>query len=233
MTWELLGNTFETWDFIAAGFGILAAVVMGYWIERSSKTQPSVTRLMSQYRREWMLAFLDREPRIFDAQILTSLRQSTAFFASSSLIAIGGLLALMGGPDRLVELTQTLTQSETATALKVQLKLSFVVLFLVHAFLKFVWANRLFGYCAVIMASVPNDPSDPISGPRANMAGEINVRAALNFNRGLRSVYFALASLTWVAGHFVLIAALCITLWVLWSREFSSHASAVLKTGGK
>jgi uncharacterized membrane protein len=63
------------------------------------------------------------------------------------------------------------------------------------------------------------------------MAGEINIRAALSFNRGLRAMYFALASLAWLAGAPVLLAAFLITLWMLWSREFSSQASALLKAG--
>jgi uncharacterized membrane protein len=63
------------------------------------------------------------------------------------------------------------------------------------------------------------------------MAGEINIRAALSFNRGLRAMYFALASLAWLAGAPVMLAAFVITLYMLWNREFSSQASALLKTG--
>ena len=178
-----------------------------------------------------MLNFVDRDPRIFDSQTLASLRQSTAFFGSTALISIGGLLAIMGTPDRLLEFTHAVTQSQEATALKLQFKLAFAALFLVHAFLKFVWSSRLFGYCAVLMAAVPNDPDHPQAIPRAIMAGEINIRAALSFNRGLRAMYFALASLAWLAGAPVLLAAFVITLWMLWNREFSSQASALLKTG--
>jgi uncharacterized membrane protein len=43
------------------------------------------------------------------------------------------------------------------------------------------------------MAAVPNNPNHPQAIPRAIMAGEINIRAALSFNRGLRAMYFALA----------------------------------------
>lgn len=178
-----------------------------------------------------MLNFVDRDPRIFDSQTLASLRQSTAFFGSTALISIGGLLAIMGTPDRLLEFTHAVTQSQEATALKLQFKLAFAALFLVHAFLKFVWSSRLFGYCAVLMAAVPNDPDHPQATPRAIMAGEINIRAALSFNRGLRAMYFALASLAWLAGAPVMLAAFVITLYMLWNREFSSQASAVLKTG--
>jgi uncharacterized membrane protein len=64
------------------------------------------------------------------------------------------------------------------------------------------------------------------------MAGEINIRAALSFNRELRAIYFALASLAWLTGTPILLAAFLVTLWMLWNREFSSQASALLKTGG-
>lgn len=231
MVFDIVFAVLMPWDIYVVGFGLLTALIMGYLIENPPTRRPSVTSLMSFYRRAWMLTFVDRNPRIFDAQILASLRQSTAFFGSTSLISIGGLLAMMGSPDRLVELTHALTQSEEATSLKLQIKLAFAALFLVYAFLKFVWSSRLFGYCAVLMAAVPNDPNHPQAIPRAIMAGEINIRAALSFNRGLRAMYFALASLAWLAGAPVLLAAFLVTLWMLWSREFSSRASALLKAG--
>ena len=231
MIFDVILSQLTTLDLFVIGFGLLAAFLIGHVIENPTKSRASVTALMSYYRRTWMLNFVDRDPRIFDSQMLASLRQSTAFFGSTALIAIGGLLAIMGTPDRLLEFTHALTQSQEATALKLQFKLAFAALFLVHAFLKFVWSSRLFGYCAVLMAAVPNDPNHPQAIPRAIMAGEINIRAALSFNRGLRAMYFALASLAWLAGAPVLLAAFVITLWMLWNCEFSSQASALLKTG--
>lgn len=44
---------------------------------------------MNAYRREWMRHFVTRSPRIFDGNILTTLREGTAFFASACLIAVG------------------------------------------------------------------------------------------------------------------------------------------------
>ena len=114
---------------MVVSFGLIAALVMGHFIENPPARRPSVTALMSFYRRAWMLTFVDRDPRIFDAQTLASLRQSTAFFGSTALISIGGLLAMMGSPDRLVELTHALTQSQEATSLKLQIKLAFAALF--------------------------------------------------------------------------------------------------------
>jgi len=101
-------------------------------------------------------------------------------------------------------------------------------IFLLYAFLKFIWSSRLFGYCAVLMAAVPNDPEDPSALPRAMQAAEVNIRAAMNFNRGLRALYFALGSLAWLLGAEALIVAAVAVAWMVWSRDFASQSRRVL-----
>ena len=45
---------------------------------------------MAEHRRNWMQHMAARDVRIFDAQVLNGLRQGTAFFASTTMIATGG-----------------------------------------------------------------------------------------------------------------------------------------------
>lgn len=214
-------------DWAAAAGIVVAWIVIGWRIEHPSAKRPSVTVLMSERRRDWMQVFVARDPRIFDSQIVASLRQGTAFFASTCLLAIGGVLALVGNTEPLTGVAAGVT--DTAVPVLVwQLKLGLVALFLTSGFLKFVWANRIFGYCAVLMASVPNDPADPIAYPRAAQAGELNVRAAINFNRGLRAMYFALGALAWLIGPIGLMMATAAVIWTLWSREFASIPRSIL-----
>lgn len=219
-------------DAIAVLILIICWLGIGLLIEYRGRRRPSVTVIMADYRREWMRQMVTRQPRIFDAQILTSLRQSTSFFASTSILALGGTLALIGNTERLILVAEDLTLDGGAPAAIWQIKLMLVALFLTNSFLKFVWANRLFGYCAVIMASVPNDASDPAALPRAAQAAELNIRAAWNFNRGLRSVYFALGSLAWLIGPTALLLATAVTVWILWSREFASLSRRILTDPG-
>ncbi len=47
---------------------------------------------MHGYRDEWMEQLLGREMRMVDAQVTAALQNGAAFFASTSLIAIGGTL---------------------------------------------------------------------------------------------------------------------------------------------
>lgn len=214
-------------DIAAVVLLVAGWAAIGWWIEHPRLTRPSVTVLIADYRRAWMQEMVTRQPRIFDASILSTLRQSTSFFASTCVIAIGGVLALIGNSERLTGLAADFTQTDLPLVVW-EMKLLLVTLFLTNAFLKFVWANRLFGYCAVVMASVPNRIDDPAAYPRAAQAGELNIRAAWNFNRGLRSMYFALGALAWLLGAWALLLATAIVCWLLWSREFASLPRQIL-----
>lgn len=213
-------------DLVAVLALVVTARVLDFRIERQVG-RPSVTILMMRYRRDWMVEMITRQPRIFDATILGILRQGTAFFASTAVIAIGGVLALIGNASSLAGLAMALGGAPVPDFVW-QLKLALVAILLTDGFLKFVWSNRLFGYCAVVMAAVPNDVDDPAARPRAAQAAELNIRAAWNFNRGLRSLYFALAALAWLIGPGALALATMVTAIIIWKREFASISHAVL-----
>ena len=208
---------------------MLTWLIIGWFVEHPPKSRPSVSLLMQDYRREWMVQFVSRDPRIFDGAMIDNLRQGTAFFASTSIIAIGGGVALMGNPTVLLGLARDLTLPADVTGF--QLRVLLVIGFLANALLKFIWSNRLFGYCAIIMASAPNDPADPLALHRAAQAAEINITAARSFNRGLHSIYFALGSLAWLLGPYALIAATVITGVLLVRREFASESREIILRG--
>ncbi len=200
---------------------------MGWWIEHPSMKRPSTSFIMASYRREWMVQMIGREVRIFDAQTIGTLRQSTAFFASTCVIAIGGTLALIGNAEQIAGVAADLTDARDPEIIW-ELKLLMIVVFLTSAFLKFVWSNRLFGYCSVIMGAEPNDPDHPKGPQYARKAAELNIAAARSFNRGLRAIYFGLAAVAWLAGPLPLIAAASITAVVIWRREFASQSRRAL-----
>ncbi len=218
---------FTTLDLVALCLLVLGWGVIGYLIENDFKNMKSVTTLMADYRREWMRHMISREPRVFDAQILAMIRQGTSFFASATMIAIGGCLALLGNTERLMGIAEDLTL-EGGPSIVWELKVLVILGFLANAFFKFVWANRLFGYCAVLMGSVPNDQTDPLAETRARKAAEINITGARSFNRGLRSVYFGLAASAWLLGAGALIVATIMTCLVLFRREFASRSKEIL-----
>jgi len=229
MTWADQLTHFDPRDFASLVVLVGASLLLGFIIDNPPRNRPSVSVLMAQYRREWMVQMVARDPRIFDAQILATLRQGTSFFASATLIAMGGALALLGDLDRVIGIAGDLTPGQEPQVVW-EFKILVILVFLANAFLKFVWSNRLFGYCAVLMAAVPNAADNPVSLGRARKAGEINITAARGFNRGLRSLYFALATVAWLLGPWPLIVATGTTVIVLLRREFASQSRAVLLT---
>jgi uncharacterized membrane protein len=50
----------------------------------------------------------------------------------------------------------------------------------------------------------------------------------MNFNRGLRALYFALGALAWLLGPIPLMIAATVVIWVVWSREFASIPRDIL-----
>ena len=221
-----LETTFTFIDTVAYLLLVAAWLATGVVAEYPPGFRPSVSHLMKDYRRRWMVEFLTREPRIFDISLIDSLRQGTAFFVSGSMIAIGGGIALIGNATTLQGLARDLTiGAETA---QLRIKLIVVVALMANALLKFVWSHRLFGYCAIMMAAIPNDYTDPRARPRADQTAEIIITAAKSFNRGLNSIYFALCGLAWLIGPKTLIYAVILTTVVLIRREFASHSRAII-----
>ena len=97
----LMISSFSGMDFAAVAFLAVCVMLIGWVVENPPASRPSVTVLMTHYRRDWMAQFVTRQPRIFDATVLDSLRQGTAFFASACMITLGGGLAVIGNGERL------------------------------------------------------------------------------------------------------------------------------------
>jgi uncharacterized membrane protein len=226
MTMPQMLSAFTPWDLGAVALLLFSTVLIGWLVEHPPASRPSVTVLMMQYRRDWMAQFVTRQPRIFDATVVDSLRQGTAFFASACMITLGGGIAVIGNRERLDMLAADLTLDAQGVVL--ELKVGLVLLFVADALLKFIWAHRLFGYCTIMMAAVPNEPAHVDAYTRAADAAEINITAARSFNKGLRSIYFALGALGWLLGAWGLIAAVLVTISVLLRREFFSTSRKVI-----
>ncbi len=215
-------------DLAMIGLLVLAWLVSGWFSEHPPAALPSVSWLMEEYRRDWMKIFVTRQPRIFDATLIDSLRQGTAFFASACMIAIGGGIAVIGNAAVVQRIADELPINGTGPDIAV--KMLPVIAFLANALLKFVWAHRLFGYCSILMAAVPNDPDDPLAFHRAGQAAEINITAAKSFNRGLRSIYYALAAIGWLLGPWGLLTGTALATAILIRREFASVSRQVILT---
>src|SRR5512144_1905134 len=135
-------------DLAALAWFLGAWIVYSIVIERSAKGRTSLNALMNGYREEWMVQLLARDMRMVDAQVTAALQNGTAFFASTSLIAIGGALSLMRAPEHVMAVIAELPYSVPTTPAMWELKIIGLAVIFVYAFFKFAWAYRLFNYLA-------------------------------------------------------------------------------------
>ena len=64
--------------------------------------------VMAKQRTAWMRQMLARDNRMVDMQILHMLTLSASFFASTSILVLAGLIAVLGATDKVIELIRDL-----------------------------------------------------------------------------------------------------------------------------
>ncbi|MCQ8782478.1 DUF599 domain-containing protein [Mangrovibrevibacter kandeliae] len=207
------------------------------WITDSSPlARYGLSFAMNLQRRRWMQVLLRRDLRMIDTAILSGLQQGTGFFASACIFAIGGCFALLGATDRIASIAADLSFAGPVERRLVEVKLLGLVAIFSFAFFKFGWAYRLFNYCSILIGAIPSRAEaerDPATAQAAvRRAATMNQLAALNFNAGLRAVFFALAYLGWFVGPYVLMLMTVLVIAILGNRQFFSAARYAVGTDG-
>lgn len=225
---------FSSLDLIAGGAFVAAWIGYHVVVEWSPLGRRSLNSLVDAYRVRWMRQMLGREMRIVDTQIMASLQNGTAFFASTSLFAIGGALALLQATDQVLDVFRSLPFAVESSRAAWETKVLGLAVMFVYAFFKFSWAYRLFNYAAIVMGATPTaeHKDDPDAIAAADRAARMTAVAGRHFNRGQRAFFFALAYLGWFVNAWVFLAATAGVLFVLLRRQFGSDSRAVLANAG-
>ncbi len=218
--------TFTMPDLLALGWFICAWIAYSLVIEKTAKGRSSLNAYMNSYRDQWMAEMLGREIRIVDSQVTAALQNGTAFFASTSLIAIGGTLTLLRATEQLIVVIASLPFSVPVTPEMWEFKIIGLAVIFVYAFFKFAWSYRLFNYLAIMIGAAPPpaEKTTPEARAFAYRAGRLCANAGLHFNRGQRAFFFALGYLGWFLGPLELALSTTGVLIVMWRRQFSSES---------
>ena len=185
---------------------------------------------MAGYRLRWMRQMLRRENRMVDASIIGSLQNGAAFFASTTILALGGLAAALGATEKAASIFEALPLVEPSPPGVWQIKVLTLIVVLAYGFFKFAWSFRLHNYCSVLLGAAPIfDEVDAEGEALARRAARVSSLAARHFNRGLRAYFFALAALAWLLHPVFFMACTAYVLYVLQRREFRSKSLRALK----
>lgn len=217
---------FSTLDIVALCLFIAAWAGYAFLIERNGRKQPPLNVIMNGYRETWMRRMLAREQRMVDMQIMAALQNGTAFFATTSLFAIGGALTLLRSTDEMIAIASHMPLGiETSRALWEAKSIGLTVIF-VYAFFKFGWAYRLFNYVAILLGAtpLPADKDTPEAEVHVRRTARLFTAAGRHFNRGQRAFFFALGYLGWYAGPHVFIGTTAVVVVVMWWRQFKSDS---------
>jgi len=185
---------------------------------------------MNGYRAVWMRRMLDREMRMVDMQVMAALQNGTAFFASTSLFAIGGALTLLRSTDEMLHVIATLPLGIQMTRVLWEIKAIGLAVIFVYAFFKFAWSYRLYNYVAILLGAMPppseKDTEEADAHVRRTTA--LFTSAGRHFNHGQRSFFFALGFLGWFISPFVFIGTTTAVVCVMWWRQFRSDSSRAM-----
>src|SRR5690606_20627160 len=137
---------------------IFITLWIGYsWITDRAKlfNRISLTRAMSSQRAIWIRNAMHRDLRMIDTQIMAGLQNGTAFFASTSLLALGSCFALLGATEQVFAIFNDLPYFFHGSRAGFELKVGGLAIIFGYAFFKFGWSYRLFNYCTILLGAMP------------------------------------------------------------------------------
>ncbi|MBU1315439.1 MAG: DUF599 family protein [Alphaproteobacteria bacterium] len=226
-------------DYIALGLFVL--LWAGYsWISAGGGARffprASLNRSMAERRKQWIYNSLERDLKMIDTQIMAGLQNGTAFFASTSIFAIGGCFALLGATDQVDAMFRDLPFVAYGGRTVFELKVMGLTMLFGYSFFKFGWSYRLFNYCTILFGALPmvdRAQSDMVAARRsADQVVKMNTIAAKHFNDGLRTIFLSIGYLGWFVGPYMFMLATVVVIFVLTRRQFFSEArKAIMDTG--
>ncbi len=212
-------------DYLALGWFLASWVGYTYYADHSRWAGTCLHTVMNRHRLHWMTEMFGRELRMLDTMILGTLTSGAAFYGSTSILLVGGLLAALGATEVAVSALADLPFAVPVSPAVWQLKVLLLTTIFVYAFFKFAWSFRLVTHCSILVGAAPQAPeNEQVVADYARHLADLAGLAAHHFNRGLRAFFFALGALGWFVHPVVFALATVWVLAVLQRREFRSKA---------
>mgnify|MGYP006205161571 CR=1 FL=1 len=218
--WAALGLFFFGW----VGYALFAS--------RRARVQRTLLASTNHCRMLWMAQVTHRDQRIVDAAITQNLASSPSFWASTTILILGGLLAVLGTQDRASELVKDIPFAAQTSRLVFDVKLLILLAVFIYAFFRFTWSMRVYSFGAILVGAAPNvEVFERNAAEREDFilrAGKLMGMAAESFADGLRAYYMSFAVIAWFVSPLFFAVGTLAVLWILYRREFRSDVLAVL-----
>src|ERR1700681_1278009 len=219
-------NLMPPLDLAALVFFLLAWAGYAMAVEWDQQRHGGLNARMHRYREVWMRRALARDMRMVDMQVMAALQNGTAFFASTTLLAVGGALTLLRSTGEILSVVAELPFGIVTTPAQWEAKTMGLIVVFIYAFFKFAWSYRLFNYVAIMLGAMPpaSEKNTPEAEAHVIRTTGLFEAAGRHFNRGQRAFFFALGYLGWFVSPWVLFVTTALVVIVTWRRQFASDA---------
>lgn len=215
----------------ATALALFVAAWAGYqwYADYGGSARPRLSREVDRFTREWFERMAERDNRMVDVNVLRNLTRSSQFFASTTMLILGALVALMGYAEKAASVVAELPFTQQATERVWEFKILALLLIFVYAFFKFSWSIRQFSFSSILVGATKKPTPNPeLYAVHTERIAAIVSFANRNFNQGLRAYYFGVAALSWFLHPALMIAMTLGVIHVLHQREFRSQTLELL-----
>ena len=160
----------------------------------------SINDSMKAVRFEWMSEMMQREQRIADAALVGHTISSVTFSASTTMLVIAGLVGVLGDIGQAYNVASGLRFAAPMSEPLFESKVLVILGVFVVAFFRFSWSLRQYNYLCALIGAAPAPREKKLHKKAAFELARLMTLAVTSFNQGLRSYYFALCVLVWLAG---------------------------------
>jgi uncharacterized membrane protein len=152
-----------------------------------------------------------------------SLLTGATFFASTAILVLGGLVAMLGTTERVIDVVAELPFTRPGPELFSRIKIILMIGVFVYTFFKFTWSIRQYHFCTILVGAAPLTKEPQEHHEYIDTMTAVASRAAEDFNQGLRAYYFALAAIAWFFHPWLSVASSALVVYILHQREFRSR----------
>ncbi|MEZ5924688.1 MAG: DUF599 domain-containing protein [Hyphomicrobiaceae bacterium] len=224
-----------TWlDALAFLWFALSTIGYGVFARYGPAARNNLIAAIQRQREAWMVNMARRADRVTDVLLVSNLATGNTFFASTSVILLGALSALLGAGETAQQIVAGLPHAHAAPPVLWNIKILTLMAVFVYAFFKFAWAFRLAHYAMILVGAAPmaQEATEGVRLEHAARTARLAGIAGEHSNSGLRAYYFAIAGCAWFYHPLAFIIATTWVLLIVIRREYLSRSLAIIGPAG-
>ncbi|MGC4061789.1 MAG: DUF599 domain-containing protein [Aquabacterium sp.] len=221
-------------DWAALALFVFGWVGYALFAGHRAKVESTLLASTNHYRRLWMAHVTYRDQRIVDAAVAQNLSTSPNFWASTTILVLGGLLAVLGTNEKATDIFKDLPFAARTSMLIFDVKIVVLLAVFVYAFFRFTWSMHATPSARSWSAPRPMSSCVRQRRPIARTSPRARGQARCawpprSFADGLRANLHGLRRDRLVHSPAAFAIGTLAVLWILYRREFRSDVLAVLR----